>query len=201
MEVAAFTLLCSLASIVLISSAQHPYAFFYWFSGFISASIIFNPGLFFLDIGPLLFIDPGQLSILLAIVIFSRLKTSSKQKGFYLLIAGVCSGLWLSLLLARAMPVVISGGIVLSCVFLTFWCVSRIKGFTNAALLEEAFLILFILALAVGIFPELYSGWQSAFNLQEANTAATEEPIAPMIIFITLTFTILGGLFTRQKYR
>jgi hypothetical protein len=190
--------LCALGVVTCIASVARPVQCLYLLAGALGGVLVLNPAWLMLPWSPLLGSEPAQVSLLLFMLAFARV-IGRVQAHVLLSVAGVLAVIWLQALGSLGYPASFAWLIVLLACFTTVFCSLYRAGFRTETLLEEAFLIVMLYALALAIVPEVLSGWDAAVGLQNVSSRESLVEKEQGGLWLAAGFVIVGAAYAKWK--
>ena len=114
---------------------------------------------------------------------------------------GMLAAFWIDMLIRQGYPVVPVMAMVTGFALVAFLGSVYRSGFVSPPVLDEALIIILLMALFVAIIPDAISGWQSATSLQGIGAGRETQAGNPVVILLTISFVLLGSLYAGWKYR
>jgi hypothetical protein len=191
-----FPLLCGFATVIFAASTRQLGQGLYWLAGFLLAGFLVGawsgP-----NIGYLL-LDPAQVATVLVLAALLKFQTSRFDIAL-LVFSGLIAAIWANSLILSGYPGLPVTAVVVVLSALTVGCSVYRKEFVTEKLLDEALLILLLMALFIAIVPAAIAGWQSASGLQGLDASQGGTAINGGVLVIVLAFAVLGGVYKKWK--
>jgi hypothetical protein len=201
MELHAFALLCGIATVTCCAHiASVALDGWRWLVMVLLSLFILSPLAGLLPSVAPLSVQPSHAALLIALAAMSLLRRRSAKMA--LTWGGLVTAMWISALLTAGYPMVIAFTWPLAGAAITQALSLRCSGFRSEALLQEALVVLLVIALTVALVPELLAGWRSASALQGIDAAPVSAPVAGLgAISVATVCVVLGILYTGWKYK
>lgn len=200
MELHAFTLLCGLGAVTGCAHINQPGRLLWlWGLMLLLGLVLFSPLTLLPFAHPQVATQPSHTALLLVLAAAWLLRSARPWAAVAL--GGLLGAQWITALLAVGYPLVFALGFPLSVSALTLGLSLQRRGFRNAALLQEALVMLLGVALVIALVPELIAGWRSATALQGIDAGADTATAGGGSVLVTVLCVLLGILYARWKYK
>ena len=195
-----FALLCGLGTVGFTACADRGKQGIYWLAGFVGLFVLIRPlGIFPFNNG-LLAVNPTQIAMVLALAAFLKLQ-KTHLIPHAAVFGGMLAAFWIDMLIRQGYPTVPVITMVTGVALLAFLGSVYRSGFVSPPVLDEALIIILLMALFVAIIPDAISGWQSATSLQGIDAGQGAQTGNPGVLLLIFSFVILGSLYAGWKNR
>lgn len=187
----ALWMLCGFGAVVFAAASIRGW----WSAGFAAAGVLLGIA----SATPRDALDPAWIAALAALVAMLALAWP-RHWILTSLSAGALAGIWSTLFQAQGLPLAAALIVAAAVVALSAWLAARRPAFAPSLLRDEALLVVFVLAVAVAMAPEVLDGWRAALNLA-VDARSAGQGVPAWTLALSLVSFAFGGLYTLWSRR
>lgn len=193
-----FPLLCGLSAVCFTAFTNSRSHVVYWLLGLFAFTTLLAP--WFGRATGLLFVEPEQLATIVALAALYKLENENHSTAAAMF-GGALMALWINALNLAGYSWSLASVFVLLVAVITILCAIYRSTFVSYEYLNEALIIVLLMAVAIAILPTAIAGWQAAAGLQglESSQASNSQNLG--VLLLVLVFVFIGIIYGKWKYR